>query len=92
MMLAAGLEGIEQGLDPGDPIEARAYGDAPSDRSLRLPRNLLEAIDAFAEDPLTHEVFPAEFVSAYAGMKLREWEEYHAEVGEWERRRYPTLF
>jgi glutamine synthetase len=92
MMLAAGLEGIDAGLDPGDPIEARAYGGSPSDQAVRLPRTLLEAIDAFAEDPLTHEVFPAEFVAAYTDMKLREWEEYHAQVGEWERRRYLTLF
>jgi glutamine synthetase len=92
MMLAAGLEGMEAGLDPGDPIEARAYGEAPSDQAIRLPRTLLEAIDAFAEDPLTHEVFPPEFVAAYTDMKRREWEEYHAQVGEWERRRYLTLF
>ena len=29
MMLAAGLEGIEAGLDPGDPTHERAYGEAP---------------------------------------------------------------
>jgi len=92
MMLAAGLEGMEAGRDPGDPIVARAYGSAPSDHASRLPRTLLEAIDAFAADPLSYDVFGAEFVAAYTDMKRREWEEYHAEVGEWERRRYLTLF
>ncbi len=92
MMLAAGLEGIEAGLDPGEATVERAYGEAPSEGASRLPRNLLEAIEAFAEDPLTYEVFPPEFVAAYIDMKRREWEEYHAEVGEWERRRYLTLF
>ena len=38
------------------------------------------------------DTFPAEFVAAYTDMKRREWEEYHAEVGEWERRRYLSLF
>jgi len=92
MMLAAGLDGIEAELDPGEPTLERAYGEAPSEAAVRLPRNLLEAIEAFAADPLAYEVFPAEFVAAYTDMKRREWEEYHAEVGDWERRRYLSLF
>jgi glutamine synthetase len=58
----------------------------------RLPRTLLEAIEAFAADPLTREVFPAQFVSAYVDMKLAEWEGYHSQVSEWERSTYLTMF
>jgi glutamine synthetase len=86
-VLAAGLEGIEQGLDPGHPIGGRAY-DATTAKGMRLPRNLLEAIDAFEEDPLTREVFPPRFVDEYVGMKRAEWDEYHAQVTDWERERY----
>ena len=47
-------------LDPGEPIEDITYDwtDGPARTRVRLPRNLLEAIDAFEADPLTHEVFP----------------------------------
>jgi glutamine synthetase len=53
---------------------------------------LLEAIEAFDADALTHAVFPKEFVSAYVTMKLEEWEAYHSRVSEWERENYLTMF
>ena len=58
----------------------------------RLPRNLLEAIEAFDADPLTREVFPESFVSAYVDMKAGEWDTYHSQVSAWERETYLTMF
>ena len=89
-LFAAGIEGVTEGLDPGDPVEDITYewqsasapdGALPS----RLPRNLLEAIEAFDQDPLSARVFPADFKSTYVAMKLAEWNEYHAQVTDWER-------
>jgi glutamine synthetase len=100
-LLAAGLEGVLEGADPGEPVEGLVYdwkaaGAAPSGAgaptATRLPRNLLEATEAFAADPLTHEVFPPEFVDAYVEMKLREWNGYHSQVSDWERRTYLEMF
>jgi glutamine synthetase len=94
-LLAAGLEGVAEKLDPGDPVEDLTYNwtkNGPAGTASRLPRNLLEAIDAFEADPLTHEVFPPQFVTSYAEMKNAEWNAYHAEVGDWERRTYLTMF
>jgi glutamine synthetase len=95
LMLAAGLEGVRLGLDPGDPVEELTYdwtvAGASSD-AVRLPRHLLEAIDAFREDPLVHDVFPPQFVSAYADMKQGEWDEYHRQVTDWERSKYLLAF
>jgi glutamine synthetase len=89
LTLAAGLEGIAEGLHPGDPVGANTSDwTAGSATAARLPRNLLEAIEAFAEDPLVHEVFGAEFVAEYVAMKYDEWDSYHAEVSAWERQRY----
>ena len=89
IMLAAGLEGVRLGLDPGEPIEDLTYDwrSAP-EGSVRLPRHLLEAVDAFRADPLVHEVFPARFVEAYADMKQAEWDDYHHVVSDWERDKY----
>ena len=97
-LLAAGLEGVADGLDPGDPVEDMTYdwtrsGPASGDlKAVRLPRNLLEAIEAFDADPLTRRVFPPQFVSAYVDMKVDEWNAYHTQVGEWERATYLTMF
>jgi glutamine synthetase len=98
ILLAAGLEGVAQGLDPGEPVEDLTYdwaaaGPTGGDlQATRLPRNLLEATEAFAADPLTHEVFPTQFVSAYVGMKLAEWDTYHSRVSDWERDTYLSMF
>jgi glutamine synthetase len=89
LMLAAGLEGIRDRIDPGAPIEELTYDwKVGPDGATRLPRNLLEAIDSFDADPLVHEVFPASFVREYSEMKHAEWDEYHAQVSDWERSRY----
>jgi glutamine synthetase len=93
-MLAAGLEGMRLGLDPGEPIDDLTYdwSVTPGEGAVRLPRNLLEAVDAFREDPLVHAVFPAAFVEAYAEMKQTEWDSYHREVSAWERSTYLLAF
>ena len=97
-LLAAGMEGVTEGLDPGDPVEDLVYdwsrtrpGSVP-DGARRLPRNLLEAVECFDADPLTHEVFPRQFVDAFVEMKVNEWDSYHSQVSEWERRTYLDMF
>jgi len=96
LMLAAGLEGMNEGLDPGDPVEDLTYDwvadGANRTGPVRLPRTLQEAVEAFAADPLVTEVFPAEFVNAYIDMKQGEWDDYHREVSEWERTKYLLAF
>jgi glutamine synthetase len=75
-MLAAGLDGIRRGLDPGEPRDDLGYlADVP-----RLPRTLLEAVEAFAADELTGEVFHPAFVRDYVAMKTAEWERDHLDV------------
>lgn len=84
-MLAAGLEGIREGIDPGSPQDDVSYTESsiPS-----LPRTLIDAVEAFEADPLTHEVFHPAFIRDYTEMKRGEWEKDHAEVTESERRAY----
>jgi glutamine synthetase len=94
-LLAAGMEGVTEALDPGEPVEDLVYdwgskGSQPG--AVHLPRNLLEAIEAFDADPLTRQVFPQQFVDAYVEMKVREWDTYHAQVTDWERRTYLEMF
>ena len=96
MFLAAGLEGIEQGLDPGDPIQLNMYEQ--SDEQLRelgvstLPRALLEAVEALAADPLADEVLGPELKAAFVELKGREWWDYHNTVSQWEHERYLDFF
>ena len=96
MMLAAGLEGIERKLDPGDPIPHNMY--LQSERQLddmsvgTLPRTLIEAVEAFEADPLSEAVMGPELKRSYAELKREEWWDYHNAVSAWELDRYLTFY
>ncbi len=96
MLLAAGLEGIREGLDPGPPNLLNAYRLTPEERAARglttLPRTLGEAIEAFAADPLSREVFGDAMAEAYIDFKRDEWNSFHSAISDWERDRYLELF
>jgi glutamine synthetase len=96
MILAAGLEGIRERLDPGPPNLVNAYTLTPEQRAARgltmLPRTLDAAIDAFAADPLSRTVVGDAMFEAYVAYKREEWEAYHSAVSEWELQRYLEFF
>lgn len=81
-LLAAGLDGIANAIDPGPAMEGLAseHADIP-----RLPRTLLEAIEAFDGDELSHEVFGEAFIKDYVETKHAEWEQDHLLVSDAER-------
>lgn len=76
--LAAGLEGIEHGLTPGEPINNDIYTIPRREFRERgiatLPPTLLHALEAFEADPVVERTFGAEFAGIYAEHKRREWE------------------
>ena len=92
MVLAAGLAGVREQLDPGEACEVNTYEFSETELSARgvkrLPKTLGEAIDAFADDPFAIEVMGAAFHASYVAYKRREWEDYCLTVDEWERQRY----
>lgn len=96
LTLAAGLEGIRQQLDPGEPVNVDTYsvpdGQLAERGVHRLPRTLGEAIDAFESDPLARETFGSEFHASYVKLKRSEWEGYSTVVSEWERKHYLHLW
>jgi glutamine synthetase len=96
MLLAAGLEGIRERLDPGEPNLVNAYQLNAEERAARglttLPRTLGEAIEAFAADPLSRQVFGNAMADAYVAFKRDEWSSYHGVVSAWETERYLELF
>jgi glutamine synthetase len=95
LSLAAGLEGIEKRIDPGEPTNEDLYKVSREDLKRRgiqsLPRTLLQAIEAFDEDPLTDEVFGS-LKQSYVELKNKEWEQFHNSVSDWERQRYLRFF
>jgi len=96
MMLAAGLDGIERDLDPGDPIDVNMYELSDQELAARnvklLPRTLLEAIEAFGRDPLGTRVMGEELAQSFIDLKTKEWWDYHNSVSTWELDNYLTKY
>ena len=96
LVLAAGLEGIREGLDPGNPNEDNLYDISEAERAKRgiefLPQTLQEAVAAFAADPLVEQALGKELKNEFIRYKTAEWEEYHLSVSKWEVDRYSYMF
>jgi glutamine synthetase len=96
LVLAAGLEGIREGLDPGPPRRDNLYNLSEADRAAQgvnyLPRTLGEALAAFEADPLAKAVFGEGMFESFLAYKTSEWEAYQSHVSEWETQRYLRFF
>jgi glutamine synthetase len=85
--LGSGLWGIENEIDPGEPITGNAYTADP-EGSTPLPGTLWEAAQRFKSSAAGRELFWDHFVDHYAAS--REWEEraFRKHVTDWELARY----
>lgn len=96
LVLAAGLDGIRNQIDPGNPNEDNLYAISDEERRARgiefLPQTLQEAVAAFAADPLVEEALGAELRDEFIRYKSEEWETYHLTVSKWEIERYSRMF
>ena len=95
-MIAAGLEGIRDELDLGEPHRENLYYRSDEERLAAavtwLPRTLDEAVTALAEDPLSRVVFGDVMFDAWVEFKRAEWLSYLNHVSDWERDRHPKFF
>jgi len=95
-VLAAGLEGVREQLNPGDPHHENLYELSPAELEKigvqELPRTLGEAVDAFAADPFIEKIIGKELKGEFIRYKREEWTEYHQTVSQWEIDRYARLF
>jgi glutamine synthetase len=91
-MLAAGLDGIEQRLEPREPVD-----DHIADLSFRerrrlriddLPGDLHEACDALERDDVVRAALGDHVTRHYLAAKRQEWREYGTQVSSWELARY----
>ncbi|MED5407412.1 MAG: type III glutamate--ammonia ligase [Pseudomonadota bacterium] len=96
MVLAAGLEGIQEKIDPGAPYTENMYLKSEAELEQLgvsyLPRSLEEAVDAFEKDDLGRQVMGDLMAKTYADFKRAEWDEYLTHVSDWEVSRYLKLW
>ncbi|HKP09812.1 MAG TPA: hypothetical protein VJT76_03705, partial [Gaiella sp.] len=84
-ILLAGLDGIERGLEPPDPVVGDAYRADEAHAGTRLPPDLGAALDALEADTWLVERLGPQLVSTFVAMKRFEVERFQEVVGELDR-------
>ena len=91
-MLAAGLDGIEKGLVPPNPIEENIYEMTETERKKRgigtLPASLWEAITLTEKSELVRSALGDHVFDAFITNKKIEWDFYRTQVTDYEIQRY----
>lgn len=92
LVLMAGLDGIKNKIKPPKKVDGPMMSLSEKERKALgaevLPDNLITAIEAFKEDPLMKEVLGEFAYDKYISSKLKEWNDYKAQVTEWELNNY----
>ena len=92
VMLAAGLEGIEQEYELPPSVEPNIYKMSAEQRETiglgALPNNLYEAITETQESELVRRTLGDHVFERFVTNKLNEWYEYREQVTDWEIDKY----
>ena len=91
--LAAGLSGIDAGLEPSTPCQEDLYVRQGSGLPMpsRLPRDLSAALEGLRADAVLRERVGEEVCAEFLKIKAAEWEAYAGHVHGWEFDRYAGL-
>ena len=88
VMLASGLDGIKKKIEPPEPVEQNIFRMSPEEREKRgiksLPESLGEAIHHFSRSDLMKKTLGEHLFEHFLHVKRKEWEEYRAQVTQWE--------
>lgn len=92
VMLAAGLDGVENDSKPGPPVNKNIFAMSQREkRRLRikqLPENLGQALNHLEKDKVVLGALGDHIASHFIAAKRKEWGEYLAHVHPWEQERY----
>jgi glutamine synthetase len=92
LMLAAGLKGIDEKLEPPPPVEKDVFHLTPEERKKLnidcLPGSLDEAICEFENSQLSREVLGDHVFTSLVTNKKMEWDMYRIQVSDYELQKY----
>lgn len=95
-LIAAGLDGIKNQIDPGEALSVDPASLSESDMQekgvSRLPATLIEATDALEGDDFFRDVMGEIMYDEYIKLKKYNWNAYMNHVSKWEIDRYIDIF
>lgn len=94
-MLEAGLDGINNKIDPGEPAEFNIYdltNEELEEKGIKtLPASLWEAYHAFEENEVIRNGLGSHISEKFLESKYAEWDEYRIQVFGYEQKKYIGL-
>ncbi|MDR0911390.1 MAG: type I glutamate--ammonia ligase [Methanobrevibacter sp.] len=91
-MLEAGLDGINNKIDPGEPVEKNIYKMSEEELAKEgietIPSSLWEAYHALEEDTVIQNALGDHIYNEFHAFKKAEWDEYRIQVFGYEQRKY----
>ena len=89
-LIAAGLDGLNNKIEPGEPSHENMYAPTPEAIAAaatmpKLPLYLLDALRDFEADTALQASLGSEFSEAFLKLKYNQWNEYSTHLTQWER-------
>ncbi len=85
-ILAAGLDGIDNARDPGEPLHINMYELGHTvEAAKKLPATLLDALRLLEKSRVLRDAMGDEVIDAFLKLKMQEWQSYTSHLSEWER-------
>lgn len=96
VVLAAGLDGVKNQIDPG-PRNTRNLYTVPEEQLKQegiqfLPTSLKDALDHFEKDQVLRDALGPQYADLYLRAKRDEWNAYHRTISQWELDNYITQY
>ena len=92
VMLAAGIKGIEDKINPPEPVEKNIYTISEEDKEKygihHLPESLGHAIALMEESKLLKDLLGEHIFENFLYVKRKEWGQYRKQVTTWELEKY----
>ena len=86
VIIAAGIDGINNRTNPGQRLDIDMYANSQKMRSVKkLPLNLLDALRVFERNKVLKQSLGEEFSKAYISLKEDEWNSYASHFSTWEK-------
>ncbi len=96
VMLASGLDGVEQGWDAGPPVNKNIFKMSHRERRHlkidSLPQNLGEAVQSLSKSRFLKEILGEHIFKHFVEAKGAEWHSYIACVHQWELETYLSVY
>ncbi|NLC69323.1 MAG: type I glutamate--ammonia ligase [Clostridiaceae bacterium] len=95
-VIAAGLDGIKERIQPPPPLNTNIFAMAKEQKEkeniISLPANLKEAVDEMENSDLLRDVLGKHIFEKYIEAKNEEWDDYRQQVTHWELKHYLTKY